>query len=249
MILYYFEILLSRKFIYIITLLILFSTTNNAQFHSIRNDSLFLESNIKYQQFQSHSNISNSLYSNKSPENGDFGIGFSGHGNYSIIDESKMDQKGVGDSFGFGFGLRIFYSLFMVGTEFSWEFASDNKPFTNNIMGGGSASSSINFLNGSSYLGLKSPSIYLEKDRKYIIIDFNYGYMSVGNAKRQIIGCSNCDEQTLDISGGNFLMPEIIYQSESLFGGGMGFGVSYKYFYKSDYKGVVLIRFIGIMHN
>ncbi|NWF89448.1 MAG: hypothetical protein HXY50_08290 [Ignavibacteriaceae bacterium] len=152
---------------------------------------------------------------------------------YSIFNDDSKNGQGIDDGLGllsFGFDV-VFNNIFLLGSEFGWDSPKDEKQFSN-LTTAGELSSSVSLWHYSFSGGLKIPDIYFSDEKAaFTFASFSFGHMWAFLEKRSIENCIDCDREDVDIDGGLFIQPELYYVY-----GILGFGLSYKHFFYSDYK-------------
>lgn len=165
----------------------------------------------------------------ESPIGGAFYMGIP----YSMFKNDSKHIQGINDCIGLlslGFDL-VFGNIFILGNQIGWDSPKDEKKFTNQTTIG-ELSSSVSIWNYSFSGGLKIPDIYFSEEKtSFTFASLSFGNMWAFFEKRSIETCIDCDREEVDIDGGLFIQPELYYVY-----GILGLGISYRYFFYSDYR-------------
>ncbi len=163
---------------------------------------------------------------------------------YSFYDQNTAESEGIrSEGFGFSLGFSLlFFKNFLIGLEYGGDIPVDKKKFTNQTTAG-ELESGIYINQFSLYTGLKSPGVALSENSESQM----FGNLYVGNMwafleGRSIGNCIDCDEEDIDINGGMFVEPEIYYAYS-----GFGLGLSYRYFFNSDYQGKITFKLSALI--
>lgn len=150
----------------------------------------------------------------------------------SIVKNDVAEQQGFPSSFlGFTMNLGAFKDYYLIGVKISGDIPDDKKRFSNSTTQG-TMSSHVVLAQFSVHGGLISPKINVPiANDLFIVGAINAGYMWAFAEERSISGCSDCDVEELDVSGGPYLEPTayLVYSF-------IGIGVGYSHYFNSDYK-------------
>jgi hypothetical protein len=162
------------------------------------------------------------------------GLYFDVAGFTSSIDSGAALREGVGER-GWGFLAGGAYRLspnLALGAELGGQYVKDEDVFTQQTTGG-RRSSTTTLIEFAPYLGVRLPA----GDRLQIGVNGGYGVLF---ARRTIENCSNCFTEDLDLDGGLYVEPMLLFGARD----SLQFGATFRLYLGGDLKNYIGIRVV-----
>ena len=157
----------------------------------------------------------------------------------SGVVSGTANREGIG-SRGFGFlagGGAHIQEMIVAGAEVGFQFVHDKASFGQSTTGG-YRTSTTGIWDLAGFMGVRAPSAKVGSQGWRVTGGVNVGLSGVGG-RRSIDNCIDCDSQGLEIGGGVYVEPVVMFFKR----GHMTFGASYRVYRKSsDVRSTCVVR-------